>query len=228
MSYGHPLENASNSEIIDLKCVDENDVRRQPSCRDFENPFGNHGLAGGLVSGGSPLVCGGVSDSRFCYIIGSQGVKAKLIEARFGAASVVINNGKTLWITGGQSLQNHGSLLKTSELITLGFATDKGPELPRPMSEHCMVAINSTTIMIVGGTLEGSTYFYNLRQRYWVPGPQLAIPRYRHSCSIMRTKSQTDDPLVVVAGGRGRNRKLLSSVEVLLIRDSQDWIKGIK
>ena len=59
---------------------------------------------GGLLKN-SPIVCGGY-DSRDCVVIGKpeMEIRMKMIEKKYGAASVVLDQ-NTLWIVGGKDEQ---------------------------------------------------------------------------------------------------------------------------
>ena len=82
-----------------------------------------------------------------------------LSQRRYGAASIVIDNGKTLWITGGKSSQGY---LKSTEFVTLkddstdlnpssSFSIQPGPDLPIATAHHLLIKLNSTTAMLIGG-----------------------------------------------------------------------------
>ncbi len=70
---------------------------------------------------------------------------------RIGAASLAIDNGETLWVTGGRGL------LRESELVTIakdshfnGFPTNgAGPELQ--LMHHCFQKINLEVAIVIGG-----------------------------------------------------------------------------
>ena len=69
---------------------------------------------------------------------------------------------------------------------------------------------NSTTIMIIGGAKYtnnsffgqaiNATWFYNVKQNKWHPGPDLKYPRFGHSCGVIGNKI-TKRHIVIVAGG---------------------------
>ena len=76
-----------------------------------------------------------------------------------------------------------GSFLNTTEFTGPGSIPTYGPELPVPLRFHCMVAINSTTMMIAGGSSDPTdfsrtaTYFYDIPSQTFTDGPNLTIVR---------------------------------------------------
>jgi len=66
---------------------------------------------------------------------------------RFGSASVVVND--TLFIVGGRD-ENDNSL-KSTEYIHADGQVSPGPELPSARGYHCMVALPSGKVIIMGG-----------------------------------------------------------------------------
>ena len=61
------------------------------------------------------------------------------------------------------------------------------PELPNVTYDHCSIAINKSSVMVIGGFLQGShsskTYVYNLNIHEWTPGPELKYSRSDHACA---------------------------------------------
>ena len=71
---------------------------------------------------------------------------------------------------------------------------------------HCMVQLNSTTVMVIGGTQgresqSPKTYFFNMESKVWSEGPQLHYGRSGHGCATIRRDNQSDLFSVIVAGG---------------------------
>ncbi len=88
-------------------------------------------LATGGFLGGAPIVCGG--DDKRNYCVDPRNAKKRLVtmtRPRNGAASLVIHDGKTLWISGGHD-QNANIPLKSTEFIKTGVSKAKaGPNMP--------------------------------------------------------------------------------------------------
>ena len=165
---------------------------------------------GGLI-GNTAIICGGREASGYnsvdeCYSLTSE--KAILVThmsiGRYDAASIVLND-KTLWVTGGYN-KNHGGNLASTEYVTL-TGTMFGPDLPMTLKGHAMVAINSTSSIVIGGYADGqygdittSTLFYDHNEGEWITGPSLMQARAYHAAGII-TDEVTDEPFVAVTGG---------------------------
>jgi hypothetical protein len=106
---------------------------------------------GGLGFKGNPILCGGNQNeslSNKCYSLESNEwvSSASMNSVRAGAAAVQLQDGKHL-VTGGRVPSN----LNSAEMLT-----DKGwesnlPSLPVTINGHCMVTVNATTVMVIGG-----------------------------------------------------------------------------
>jgi hypothetical protein len=102
---------------------------------------------GGLLNDIDPLVCGGY-DTKQCYIVGRQSDQTvQLLENRHLAASLVLNQSH-IWITGGYDFSNRFS---STELVSVGKPTVKGPDLPDSVASHCLIRVNETIVMLIGG-----------------------------------------------------------------------------
>lgn len=60
-------------------------------------------------------------------------------------------------------------------------------ELRRPISNHCMVRVNATFVMILGGKINGiatrKTFYLNQAlQGQWKDGPDMTVERYDFQC----------------------------------------------
>ena len=184
-------------------------------------PIDVEGATGGLI-GNIVIICGGYDGSSVdeCYTLTSE--KATLVThmsvGRWYAASIVLND-KTLWVTGGSV--NSGSLASTEYVTVTGSML--GPDLPMALSDHTMVAINSTCSMVIGGystDYSALTLFYNHKEGEWINGPSLMQSRYGHAAGIV-TDEVTDEPCVVVTGGSFYGN--LDSTEIL---QDGEWVQG--
>ncbi len=65
--------------------------------------------------------------------------------------------------------------------------------LPTAVEFHCMVKINNTILLQIGGTVNNSyysgitenTHFFDIILNEWIPGPKLNAGRIHHSCAVM-------------------------------------------
>ena len=135
------------------------------------------------------------------------------------------NRTHSLFVTGG--MNSHGSL-NTVEVLTDGGWQQLQTSLPVNINSHCMVLLNSTTVLIIGGLQPGeayspNTYLFNSENEKWVVGPKLSFNRRDHSCGKLRKDSQTSEYSIIVAGGF--NATYMSSVEILDVGASE-WRTG--
>ena len=163
---------------------------------------------------------------------------------RESAASVVINNGKTLWITGGFGT-DWDVHMQTSEYVSLAPTTstsplviEDGPPLIHGMSGHCLVQSRSGQSLFIGGEFNilidpiyaSSTFWYSNSSNDgvfpWSLGPQMHYERVNLCCGILYDKDR-DFELVMVAGGIGLDHQGTKSVEFLYIdgdNDINEWL----
>ena len=71
-------------------------------------------------------------------------------------------------------------------------------DLPVGVDNHCMVLINTSTAMLIGGSTEdayfsGKTYFYNFADDIWTEGPNLIKGRLAHSCAMVKKDKDSDE-----------------------------------
>ena len=187
-------------------------------------PISVERATGGLI-GNTVMVCGGLDGSYVdeCYSLTSE--KKTLVThmsvGRGYASSIVLNHNR-LWVTGGF---NGAYLLASSEYVTL-TGTMPGPDLPMPLFRHAIVAINSTSSMVIGGYDENSggysasTLCYDHNKGEWIIGPSLMQARSYHAAGIV-TDEVTNEQFVAVTGGWYYHD--LNSTEIL---QDGEWVQG--
>jgi len=179
-------------------------------------------------------LCGGSAGSTYysdCYELpfgGKNWEKQRpLIKKRSGAATTTF--GDEIIISGGSD--NGDRALETTEIRRddgswQSFVVD----LPEPTFRPCMVAINASQIILVGGINDDdeviSTVYLldktNIGEG-WQQKPSLKTKRKYHSCSLVYDSDQ--NPFVVVAGGV--NGGYLDSSELFDLR-TETWSEGPK
>jgi hypothetical protein len=103
--------------------------------------------------------CSSRAGSKNCNPLGQSGQKSQLIETRFAAASLVLNN-SAIWITGGRGYY-YGEPLASTEFVSLGYNyTVPGPNLTKALFGHCLISVNDSTALIIGGDSDNSSYRY--------------------------------------------------------------------
>jgi hypothetical protein len=213
-------------EIMDLE--DPTNVC-QPSSFLADYPIDRvRAVSGGLLTNNNALICGGEGGSKRlddCFSINHNGIKngSSLSQPRSYAASVVWNS-TTLWLTGG-IIGNVRT--KSTEFVQL-TGTTPGPDLPLEVANHCLVSLNDTTLLLIGGYLQNRTrskasIYYNTDHMTWTDGPSLTIGRTGHSCALFKSPQHGHTDTVIVTGGQ--NAGNLASTEFLSL-ESNSWQSG--
>jgi hypothetical protein len=172
---------SNNNEVIDLQ--DPTNVCSQSS-KLADYPLDNVvSASGGLLLNNIVLICGGSINSQIiddCFAITENGAEAtvKLAKPRLRAASVVINRTK-LWLTGGYVGNDTGwSNTNSTEFVELN-GTIPGPDLPHVVGDHCLVSLNDTNIILIGGFFDSirtrATFYYNIELKTWTEGQYFSI-----------------------------------------------------
>jgi hypothetical protein len=134
-----------------------------------------------------------------------------------------LKDGKLL-VTGGYDIS---ASLNSAEMLTEEGWESNIPSLPVTIYAHCMVTVNSTTVMAIGGQqngLSGKTFYFTFGEESWTEGPELKNKRRFHSCGKIRRNKESQEMSIIVAGGDdGFSR--LSSVEIL-DEGSNEWQTG--
>ena len=190
----------------------------------------------GLLDGNKTVICGGhlgYSDSGQCHTLGSRSTFATLKDSRMDTASIVLDDGHSLWITGGNQFPT--GTLDTTELVSSDGSVTWGPKLPEKREDHCLVGINSTTVMLIGGSDKGGglrefsdkTWFFNTGSKQWSRGPDLNTGRIIQSCGVLTDKGNGHQ-LVIVTGGWTADSATLNSTEILDLNGDRihRWIYG--
>ena len=147
---------SSSSELISLSAESP-----PQSCSLELPPFPSsavYGLVGGLTSSKNITLCGGASHDgtnfKECFTTALDRRRGwsrfpSLLESRaFSSCNPGLAPG-SLMILGGRSGQ---ATLETSEVWQPSTGKwESGPNLPRPVEQHCTVKINSTHLLITGG-----------------------------------------------------------------------------
>jgi hypothetical protein len=201
------------------------------TCKNLPNfPATVNRAIGGLGFKENQILCGGRQNSAHsnnCYSLeNNEWVSSNSLNSvRSSAAAAQLLDGKLL-VTGGYVTS--GSYLKSAEMLTEeGWESDI-PSLPVTIYAHCMVTVNSTTVMSIGGgqnkQYSGKTFYFTFGEESWTEGPELKVKRIWPSCGkIKRNKDSLDTNIIVAGGWIGYS--ILSSVEIL-DEGSNEWQTG--
>jgi hypothetical protein len=187
------------------------------------------GAIGGLGFKENPILCGGVQNdvrSNQCYSLENNEwvSSASMNSVRVEAAAAQLKDGKLL-VTGG--FDGSGSHLNSAEMLTEEGWESNIPSLPVTIAYHCMVTVNSTTVMAIGGFqngYSGKTFYFTYGEESWTEGPELKNKRWYHSCGKIRRNKESQEMSLIVAGGWDGS-SLFSSVEIL-DEGSNEWQTG--
>jgi hypothetical protein len=185
---------------------------------------------GGLGFKQNPILCGGEQNndrSNKCYSLENNEwiSSASMNSVRAYAAAAQLQDGKLL-VTGGDG----GSLsdLNSAEMLTEEGWETNIPALPVNIYYHCMVTVNSTTVMAIGGwqndQYSGKTFYFTFGEERWSEGPELKNERVDHSCGKIRRNKESQEMSIIVAAGYDFSSRL-SSVQIL-DEGSNEWQMG--
>jgi len=186
---------------------------------------------GGLGFKVNPILCGGIQNNAYsknCYSLENNKwvSSASMNSARAYAAADQSKDGKLL-VTGGFDGSPSGSL-NSAEMLTEEGWESNIPSLPVTIRNHCMVTVNSTTVMAISGIQNDrysrKTFYFNFGEESWTEGPELKNNRIYHSCGKIRRNKESQEMSIIVAGGK-YGQSYLSSVEILNI-GSNEWQTG--
>ena len=190
----------------------------------FANPMS---LIGTFLNG-EPIICGFHGQESFCHGLDFKNQVWKvynysLLEQRSQAASVALENGSWVIFGGQKYSEQIPVLLNTSEIL-IGSKFHFGPQLPLPMSGHCIVKFDKEQIFIAGGYGQPfSKQAHTLQINYnlsniWHSIKPMNEGRYGHVCG--RILTLFNDVQIVAAGGLR-----VDKVEIYLFR-KKSWING--
>jgi hypothetical protein len=199
----------NNVEIIDLSMSSS-------TCQDLPNlPIATYGSFGGLILQDYPLICGRDTGDRkkcFSYKVASWQESALLKTNRVWASyspSPFLQNPHSLLVVGG------GENVNTLEHFSENDWRMDLPKLPVTIQYGCMIKINSTTVMVIGGNqnkqISDKTFFLTKNRSVWIDGPKLLIPRCGHVCGMIQSDQASSSFTPIVVGGNDDNNNLATS-----------------
>jgi hypothetical protein len=218
----------NNFEVIDLESTTSKCSQVTPY------PVALHGSMGGIGMNEKPIVCGGYGSSAHhseCYKLDkiwqtSISLKATIAYGAI-APSPFTNKSHHFILSGGRSQSS--SYLNTVDVLKETEWERLSSHLPTVMHQHCMVLMNSTTLITVGGHNANylkDTYILNAaRSPSWAPGPPLKYSRHIHSCSRIRKNANDLLEFSIIAVGGYNNSGSMTSVE-LLDEGASQWRDG--
>jgi hypothetical protein len=215
--------NIDTCEVINL-------ASSASTCKNPPNfPTSVSGAIGGLGYKGKPIICGGYQKGAYsnkCYSLENNEwvYSVSMNSVRGDAAAAQLKDAKLL-VTGGF---DGYALLKSAEMLTEEGWENNIPALPVTIFRHCMITVNSTTVMVISGTqnnhISGKSFYFTFGGESWTEGPELKNERDSHSCGTIRRNKESQGMSIIVAGGYDGS-SILSSVEIL-DEGSNEWQTG--
>jgi len=183
------------------------------------------------------MYCGGSNLTTLCncYVLRDNEWQstASLSVCRRFSASAFISAASPKYVIAGGSKTNHGDqdIVESFD----GKTWQMIESLPKPVGEHCMVAINESVLLSIGGYNDGTkirtseTHFYDFITNTWSPGPNLIMGRTGLSCATVNWKIPNcqSQQIVVAVGGRNVSKGYSSDVEFLCTdKNGSRWQSG--
>ena len=194
-----------DSEIVSLFA--------RPSCpKPPKFPIENTLALYSTLSANGPLLCGFSERETGCFryqILENLWTMEPfaLLENRSHASSVSYNNDS--WIITGGQIYSEGNpiILETSEILSnLEFV--QGPNLPIPLSGHCIVKLNYEQIFAAGGYGDQlhlkDAFILNIETHSWDYLPLMKYGKFGHACGKVITLFNKME--IIVAGGLHQKR----------------------
>jgi hypothetical protein len=227
------LMEGSNGTKVPAEFVD---IQMKQTCGIYPQKRGGRLFASGtLTNDKGPIVCGGQSTDgcleQDCYIFEKVSQHAYVVTLHIARqmSAVIAWNGDQVWLTGG--LVTGSQLTKTTEIISRNEKHSKyGPNLMVATAGHCLVQLNNTFYMTIGGFEDRSrlsvatTRMFDTKSDKWLQGPDMQKARHWSFCGSMTSKAHNGRRIIVVTGGQS----LLSITDSTELFDAKEmqWSIG--
>ncbi len=121
--------------------------------------------------------------------------------------------------------QNDQHLIST-EFVSPGEPTQEGPDIDGKFADHCMVAVNDSAVMIIGGKLSRNVLLFNSIRNVVALQPSVKVKLHGSACGST-TITDGNRKLIIIAGGENDNFLAQSTVEILDMSDEDPaWKLG--
>ena len=155
------------------------------------------GAMAGLSLDETPIICGGKHfgpSYSECYTYNDkwQQIQSMKYPSSFGAevSSHYASKKHHFIITGGRNGTDSNSQNYVRGMSYDGQWEDITPALPNNLNRHCLVSINSSSLMAIGGwqneNYVAATLILHDGSTSWISGPSLNTSRYGHGCARIR------------------------------------------
>ena len=155
------------------------------------------GAMAGLSLDETPIFCGGEYTGPSyseCYTYNDkwQQIQSMKYPSSYGAevSSHYASKKHHFIITGGRNGSSENSQNYVRGMSYDGQWEDITPALPNNLNRHCLVSINSSSLMAIGGRQNensvAATLILHDGSTSWISGPSLNTARYFHGCARIR------------------------------------------
>jgi hypothetical protein len=184
------------------------------------------------------MFCGGYNGTNNifdCYVLKEHGWQstASLSVCRRYSASAFISAPTPKYVLAGGSKTNLGD----QDIVEFfdGKSWQRIESLPKAVAHHCMVVINESVLLSIGGYNGGTqketaeTYLYDFTTNTWSPGSNLTNPRWGLSCAVINwtIPGCKSKQIVVAVGGYSYSSQYSPNVEVLCTyKTGSRWQSG--
>jgi len=228
VSTGSPVDNGVVSEVLDLQ--NATNICSPMSDFPIKTSQGTGAVLDSNTNYPSALICAGVYSDE-CHIVGGgNDIAASKLNTQRRFASSMLIDPAILWITGGLTPNPDFPVditLSSTEFVSLRYpnVNQFGPELPVPTWGHCIVQLNESSAMLIGGRPLGkSTYIIDFATEKWTEGPPMDYDRYLHQCATFKSMNHGDREVIVAVGGYSTELGMLDTVEIFDVMDGE-WLE---
>ncbi len=169
----------------------------------------------GFDSDFSIVICGITTMKDYsCFMLDDSPdghMSSALGSPRVAAASLTIDNGTTLWLTGGNdtAAQETSIFLKLAEDGN-GFTSEEKDLSHGAIKHHCLERVDSATAILIGGQDQFGipldySYLISTDTTVWNKNAGRATlkkGRARHSCGVLKDPFYPERKIAIVAGGK--------------------------
>jgi hypothetical protein len=228
-SGNHNFTLTPNVEIINLDEENPNLI-----CDDMPDlPSGAFTATGQLFMEKIPIICGGFGNECKCqaFLNGSWNSTPNLNECRLYAKSAITTHseGKEVLIFAG-GYYNNTYFDSVESFDGTSWDSQQIANLPKPLEEHCIVKVNSSTLLSIGGFgglgWVNNTYFYSALENKWTPGPSLYTTISSMSCAILRWKNTESNHLEKIVVTQSGTYVSLLNLNEDKSNNEQQWVIG--
>ena len=204
------------------------DLKNPNNCSSWPAyPLSPSGSVGFLDFHGKSIICGGwnTNEQSTCFTYARPNIWNPYYSMKYPRSYAAVTSSnwfsktQTFLVSGGNS-----SFGNTAEILTETGWSLIPKAMPYNVHYHCSVMLNSTTVFVIGGlvngTISNTVLLFDLGAMAWSAGQSLNNARQSHSCGKIM---QGNDYAIIVVGGE--NNGIMMSVEIFNSTNNS-WFYG--